>query len=304
MVHTDMEGSPPEAAAGTADQRAVEAFELLSNETRLTILLALWEAYDRFDDANAVGFSELYDRVEIGDSGNFTYHLDKLTDHFVEETDDGYQLRNAGLRLVQPVTAGTGLGERTVAPSEIDMSCFLCGAPTEVSYDEERIFVSCTDCQGLYGPSSPLPPGTLISQTFDPAGLIDRAPGDLLGVASVKMFKGLEQFLRGFCSVGGGPIEQSLRICEDHDPAAGEVCQACGTRDEIQIQFVCSVCKHTGVFSAQAAVHGHPAVVSFCHENDITRLFDVHDAAAYGRSGNTSISASTPSTQPIRSASA
>jgi hypothetical protein len=85
-----------QAAAGAAGERATEAFATLGNETRLSILLALWEAYEPFVATNAVAFSELRERVGMRDSGQFNYHLDKLRGHFVRKTDAGYELRRAG----------------------------------------------------------------------------------------------------------------------------------------------------------------------------------------------------------------
>ena len=55
--------SPLEAAAGVAGTDATEAFGLLANETRLAILLALWEAKEpeKPRSEQAVPFSELYE---------------------------------------------------------------------------------------------------------------------------------------------------------------------------------------------------------------------------------------------------
>jgi DNA-binding transcriptional ArsR family regulator len=97
-----------EAAAGAAGPAATEAFKLLGDETRLAILLALWEAHEPFADGDAVGFSTLRDRVGTADSGRFNYHLDRLTDHFVRRTDDGYELREAGLTVGRSVIAVAG----------------------------------------------------------------------------------------------------------------------------------------------------------------------------------------------------
>lgn len=72
MTDSTVSESPLEAAAGTAGPHAVEAFELLSDETRLAILLTLWENYDPHAEDNSVPFSTLYDRVNMGDSGTFT----------------------------------------------------------------------------------------------------------------------------------------------------------------------------------------------------------------------------------------
>lgn len=59
MDNTNSTESPLEAAAGTAGSHVTAAFELLSNEIRLSILLALWEPYDPYGTNNVVAFSEL-----------------------------------------------------------------------------------------------------------------------------------------------------------------------------------------------------------------------------------------------------
>lgn len=108
MMNVDPDESQLEAAAGAAGDHVIDAFGLLSNETRLAILLALWEAYDQHNADDTVAFSKLYDRIDVSDSGNFTYHLNKLVGHFIAETDDGYRLRNTGLKIVQAAIAGAG----------------------------------------------------------------------------------------------------------------------------------------------------------------------------------------------------
>lgn len=51
--------SPLSVAASTEGTEVTEAFELLSDETRLAILFALWEAYDPNVADNALPFSAL-----------------------------------------------------------------------------------------------------------------------------------------------------------------------------------------------------------------------------------------------------
>jgi AcrR family transcriptional regulator len=80
---------------------------VLSNETRLAILPALWETYDPHAERNAVPFSELRDRVGIRQGGQFNYHLEQLLGHFVRKGDDGYKLRQAARHVVQAVLSGT-----------------------------------------------------------------------------------------------------------------------------------------------------------------------------------------------------
>lgn len=283
MASSEPTDSPLEAAAGAAGPGTTDAFKLLSNETRLAVLLALWEAYDPFAVQNAVSFSELYDRVGVSDSGNFTYHLDQLTGHFVRETDDGYELGEAGLKIVQAVIAGTGLEEATLPATEVDMSCVHCEAPVEISYEDQRAFLKCTSCEGSYGPESPNPTGTIQAHNFNPAGLTQRSPEEVFVAETIEFLKQFELQLRGICPECSGPVDDWLHICEDHRPEGGRACPTCGTQYEVSVNYVCSVCKHRGHAVAQAAVHDHPAVVAFCYEHGIEQTFDLESPSACGR---------------------
>lgn len=274
-----------EAAAGAASPRATEAFEVLSNETRLAILLELWEASDPRGPTTTIPFSELYERVDLGDTGNFTYHLDKLTGHFVTETDDGYRLSNAGHKIVQAVIAGTGLEEPTLPPTEIARSCHRCGAPVELSYEDEKLYHVCTGCEGNIGPDSAeaAPVGTLVMWDFDPAGLTDRTLEEVYVAGTIAFLWDLGLLARGLCPECSGPVDGALDVCDRHDPAPGELCPTCGTRDEVRVSYVCSVCKHGASFPAQAAVHDHPATVAFYYEHGVVRTYDLGDSEECGR---------------------
>lgn len=274
--------SPLEAAAGAVAPRLTDAFELLSNETRLAILLALWEAYDPHDTDDTVTFSELCDRIGVRDSGNFTYHLNKLVGHFVEQTDEGYRLRNAGRKIVQATIAGTGLEERTLPPTEIDMSCYRCGAPVELSYQDEYLYHICTDCKGNTGQDfdRERPVGTLMMFDFDPAGLTDRSPGEVFVAGSIKSLRDFGSLIRGICPACSGPIEDSIRVCESHEAPPGDVCPTCGTGDEVRVSYVCSVCKHGDSYPVHAAIYDHPAVVAFCRKHGVETTYDLSDPEA------------------------
>lgn len=66
---------------------ADEAFAVLGNEIRIQILRTLADA-----DGSAT-FGTLREAVGVGNPGKFNYHLGKLTDEFIEQTEDGYRLR-------------------------------------------------------------------------------------------------------------------------------------------------------------------------------------------------------------------
>ncbi|NIQ59492.1 MAG: helix-turn-helix transcriptional regulator, partial [Gemmatimonadetes bacterium] len=161
-------GSPLEAAAGAAGPETTKAFELLTDETRLAILLALWESHDPLGD-EGVSFSELKEQVGIRDSGQFNYHLGKLKGQFVEERDGGYTLGPVGNKIVRAIIGGVGLKPPTLEPAEIDMDCTLCGAPTAITYQDGRLFQLCTECEGTMVETDEYPEGMLYSWRLDPA---------------------------------------------------------------------------------------------------------------------------------------
>lgn len=285
MNRVDRPDSPLEAAAGAAGAVVVDAFELLGDETRLAILLALWESYDPHATDTAVSFTELFERVGTRDSGNFTYHLDRLTGHFVEATDDGYRLRNAGLEIVQAVIAGAGLEDRSLPPTEIARTCHRCGGPVEVTYEDEHLTQSCTECDGNIGPGSvhEVPPGTLMTHNFDPAGLVDRTPDEVYVDGSIEFIKTVELLQSGVCPQCSGQVDGWFQVCSDHAVPPRDLCPTCGTRDEVRVRYRCSVCKYGSSFPAEAAVQDHPAVVAFRHDLGITSTFDLTDPEACGR---------------------
>lgn len=250
--------SPLETAAEAAGPKATEAFKQLASEKRLAILLTLWETYEPFEEDHAVPFSVLRKRVGMRDKGQFHYHLDRLEGHFVRRTDSGYELRRAGHEIVRTVIAGAGIEDVSLDLTEIDLNCYLCGAPTAVTYDDEMIFWVCTECDGLFDRDDVLR-GTLAGMEFDPAGLIDRRPRESLNAA----WNGgvMQSVLGGVCDACSGPIEGWLHLCEDH--AAEGLCPNCGWRDAAVARFRCALCKRHHLMVPWWLVIDHPAVVAF-----------------------------------------
>lgn len=87
MVHSS-ESSSPE-----------EAFALLGNETRIVSCKHCGTRSNQ-ERGTALPYSELFAAVDIRDSGNFSYHLEKLTGPFVRQTDNGYELKQTGINVV------------------------------------------------------------------------------------------------------------------------------------------------------------------------------------------------------------
>lgn len=275
MADASVSDSPLEAAAGAASPRAIEAFSTLANETRLSILLALWEAYEPFAEENAVTFSELRELVGVRDSGQFNYHLDKLTGHFIEKTDNGYELRRAGLQLVRTVVAGAGLTEPSLEATEIDDECTLCGAPTAISYRDEHLYHFCTQCDGYFGAQWNQPSGVLAVLELDPSGLENLHPEDMLHAAATTAYQTFESSVEGVCDACSGPMKRSLHVCPDHDSEG--VCDSCGREPAVIARFHCPVCKSHHQLPPYLIVAQHPAVIAFYHERGVSLQYEVDD---------------------------
>ncbi|MFB6299987.1 MAG: winged helix-turn-helix domain-containing protein [Halobacteriales archaeon] len=84
------------------------AFETIGNETRIEILRTLIDS-----DAKAMSFTDLRDQVGVADSGRFNYHLQRLTGHFIEDTEEDDTLRYPDRKIAHAILAGT-FNERAV----------------------------------------------------------------------------------------------------------------------------------------------------------------------------------------------
>jgi DNA-binding transcriptional ArsR family regulator len=271
-------GTPPDATDAAAGPAATEAFKLLGNETRLTILSALWDAYEPFasDSDNAVRFSDLRQRVGTADSGRFNYHLDQLTDHFVRRTDAGYALSEAGRTIVQSVIAGTGVDDPTLDPVEVDMACGQCGGGVEVYYRDGYVYNACTDCEGLYA-DGPDGRGYLSKLPLHPAGLAGRSAGELYAAAWVNAFQTLYNMIEGVCGSCSGRVAGSLAICPDHDDSDDGVCETCGRRPEVTAEFRCAVCKDSAVTTMGGVAKYHPAVVALYYDRGLSLQYGFNE---------------------------
>lgn len=282
-------GSPLEAAAGAAGPRAVEAFSILGNETRLSILLALWDAYEPHAKDNAVSFTELRGRLGIRQGGQFNYHLDKLVGHFIRKTDQGYELRRAGRLLVQTVISGTSIDEPLLPATEVDETtdtlasatgsysvCPQCGAPTAVTYRDGTIFLLCTECDGHRERSELDLDGVLVSGPLDPIGLDNRTPEQAMNAHLIRMRVTMLSAKEGVCPRCNSPMDTSLQICEEHSSDGG--CDNCRHMAAITAQSRCRACKTAPRAPPYWRVAMHPEVIAFFYERG-TPLLYASDAA-------------------------
>ena len=228
-----------------------EAFAVLGNETRLGILLALGEA------DGPLAFSELYDEVDYDTTANFSYHLEKLEGHFVADTDEGYELRQTGRRVIEAVQSGTVTETPVVERTPIDTTCYLCEKSMEVDYRGEHVGVYCSDCPGTPGRSSDTPEWVPDSEidligdaTIPPAGIHERTPTEVLDAAEIWTVTEAQATARGVCPRCSATVEHSVEVCEDHDTSV-ERCGQCDREFGATIRTTCTNCIYaeTSVFA-------------------------------------------------------
>lgn len=234
-------GRSGEAARASAE----EAFAVLGNETRLGILLALGET------DGALSFSDLYEAVEYDTTANFSYHLEKLQDHFVRQSGDGYELRPPGRRVVEAVRSGAFTEATGREPSEapesgvLDVDPLRSGRASETRVDGDRN--SCERFweraeQGDSGDGAGDPgTGPLWAGTLPPAGSHDRSPDEILGAAEIWRLTEVHESARGICPRCSATVEHSVLVCTGHVDD-GARCDHCGRTFGAAVQTACTYC--------------------------------------------------------------
>ena len=243
-----------------------DAFATLGNEIRMEILQTLGEADD------PLSFSELRDHVGMRDSGQFNYHLDKLTGHFVEKTDAGYDLRQAGRRVVEAVLSGSVTEAPVIEPTRIDQPCQYCGAPVEVSYREEHVTVACTECAGSYAESAGVGDRQRLGVlALPPAAVEGRSPGEVLQAAYT--WGGLEVYsiACGVCPRCGASVDTSVSVCSDHDATDG-LCAVCDSRYAVHFSSQCTNCIHDAIGAAGVCLTASTEFLEFVTSHGINPL--------------------------------
>lgn len=230
------------AETGASPDRA---FWLLGDETRMAIINGVWESPD-----DTVSFTELRARVGNPDSGQFNYHINKLTGHYLGKTDEGYSLTQAGREVIRAVLAGIFTEQPATSPSRIDAGCVECGSALIARFDEYGI-VECPDCGS-----------TVMWNEFPPAGLTGRTTE-----AFARAFDRWVQTRFTLAMDGICPNCASQMTAEIHESGDGD-------DDELYTQHRCQSCKYEARIPVFGHAIRHPAVISFYHEAgvDVTRM--------------------------------
>jgi DNA-binding transcriptional ArsR family regulator len=246
-----------------------EAFGLLADETRIEILHALGEALDA-PDPSPVRFSELRERVGADDPGRLNYHLNKLTTHFVRRTDDGYELRESGKRIVRVLLSGTAIDDPEIEPVAVDVSCWYCGGATEFSYRDGSRYLECTSCDARCVEN--FPPGVISKNELPPSGLLDRTAEEINDANRIWGAHRRASVMDGVCPecAGAMPV-RSVLICEDHQPdwEENQFCEECGTIFWMRVEHVCEVCTYSWRMPTLFYPTRHPAVTAFYYDHGV-----------------------------------
>jgi len=252
-----------------------EAFAVLGNEIRLDIIRVLWHAdaaheYDDVSDtAETITFSKLRRQVDIDDNGKFNYHLSQLIPYFVRDTDDGYRLSGAGKQIARTVIAVTGADELDFT-ADLDQECPLCGAPVAVTYEDQWLRVSCTECNGLFGDEAP--DGAVFFSTYPAAGLTDRTPEEALETGFYRCMLDITYMMRDICRECAGSISASVSVCDTHRARTEEPCSRCGTRFPVWAEQRCDTCGFAKRLPAEAFVMGLTPVIGFLDDEGLDVL--------------------------------
>lgn len=269
-----------------------EAFATLGNETRLSILRALFRA------SEPRTYAQLRRSVEPDTAGNFNYHLRKLVGHFVRKREDGYELRFAGERVVRAVLAGAITEDPQLPPATIDDRCVYCGGPIEMEYREEFVTARCTECGGTSRDG--VPEGTYLKLRLPPASLQNRSREEIVDAAHVRFEVEVGSMAKGVCPECGGRVMVEFDVCEDHRRDDAGLCPNCDTRFAVWTRYECRHCRYARRAPLWVTAMNHPAVVAFCHDHGLDEMLPLRKLARDNRAFVGDVSQAVIETDPPR----
>ncbi|WP_324755800.1 winged helix-turn-helix domain-containing protein [Haloarcula sp. GH36] len=231
-----------------------EAFAALADATRVDILRALWD-----HQGETLTFSELRDAVGVADSGQFNYHLDKLTDRFLTKTDDGYELTLAGIAVNGAIHAGAFTMDGSADSFDLDDACPSCGRSRTFSYQDERVRIECDRCE-------------MVATTMVPPGVFAGYDRERFPEVTSRYFRTIfDQLSNGFCWDCEGRLRTDVQRLSDAHPERGQTDRA----DLPLVRYECERCGSEITGDLGVALVTHPAVVAFYYDAGV----DVRDHA-------------------------
>lgn len=200
------------------DPEPTDSFELLAHPTRMAVLRALFEALRESPEEPELRFSELREQVEVRDSGNFSYHLDRLVGWYVEESDSGYRLASRGYSVALALESGTYGHDETPAPVESFGECLYCESPVDIRFEDGHSELRCSN-------------GHVSYVHLRPAAFESRSREGLEELVALRLYANAQQTLHGVCVACD---EAVAATGEYHDDVGGYVftdrCAGCGAQ--------------------------------------------------------------------------
>lgn len=227
-----------------------EAFQPLGNEIRTRVLAAL---LDEDNGPVTLPFSELAEASGADTTAGFAYHLRQLTDHYLRETDDGYTLTDAGIRIARAIESGVYTESVDRDPISIDDPCPFCSDNALVATaTDNTVTVRCQACEGVVL-RLPLPPSGHRTHT-DAAfpGALDRLYRHRVSLMT-----------EGSCPECGGKTTARVGYAETETQTETEAPES----EPAQLRLDCTGCGYTLRCPVTLAVIDHPAVVSFYYDH-------------------------------------
>jgi DNA-binding transcriptional ArsR family regulator len=231
-----------------SDRSATAVFGLLSDETRVDVLRAVAHAQDELAAVDAgpaaLGFSEIYDRVDVDNTSKLSYHLGELTGTFLRKDEDGYSFTHAGERMVRFVVSGNYERPPDVAPTPTEGRCPFCGeAALRATLHHQFFLVECTACER-----------PVSNYSVTPAQVRSLDGEDLVRSVGRKQAADYDRVRRGVCPECGGPLSTRIReVDEVPTPDA----------DPFLVADRCSECLRPYNALLTTRVAYHPASVAF-----------------------------------------
>lgn len=118
-----------------------DAFGKLADETRVGILTGL----DALEAPAA--YADVFEASGVEDRGRFNYHLRALRDHYVVQSEAGYELTQAGRHALNALAAGHFEAPTGGKLRETESACGRCGSSVRVGYRTGEVVVRCPDCE-------------------------------------------------------------------------------------------------------------------------------------------------------------
>lgn len=223
-----------------------EAFQPLGNEIRTRILGALLEE----NGPVTLAFSELAEASGADTTAGFAYHLRQLTDHYLRETDDGYTLTDAGIRIARAIESGVYTESIDRDPINIEDPCPFCGEHALVATaTDNTVTVRCQTCEEV-----------VLRLPFPPSGHRTHTDEAFPGALDRLYRHRVSLMTDGSCPECGGASTAHVEYADTESETPSEKRRA-------QLRLDCAGCGYTLNCPVTLAVLDHPAVVSFYYDH-------------------------------------